>query len=146
MGKSRDRELGQMIVQDRVRLMSTLVPIELAVMPGGRLEIGEGTFINYGTSIGVSQSVKIGPNCAIGTYVMIMDNNFHRLEPDRRNEVPDSAAVTLEENCLVGRKSDYPAGRDHWRRQCGWRGQRGYARYPANTLAAGNPAKVIRSL
>ena len=78
--------------------MSTLVPIELAVMPGGRLEIGEGTFINYGTSIGVRQSVKIGPNCAIGTYVMIMDNNFHRLEPDRRNEVPNSAAVTLEEN------------------------------------------------
>src|SRR5512146_378808 len=79
---------GTLILHDRVRLVSKITPIELAVSQGAILEIGESTFINYGTSIAAMNHVKIGKNCLVGTYVNITDNNFHRIEPDRRNEFP----------------------------------------------------------
>jgi acetyltransferase-like isoleucine patch superfamily enzyme len=66
------------------------------------LEIGEATSINYGTSIAAPESVRIGPRCNIGTYVIIMESDFHRLEPERRNEHPESRPIVLEGNVWLG--------------------------------------------
>ena len=58
-------------------LVSTITPLELIVEEHGTLEIGERAFINYGCSIYASQLVRIGPRCSLGTYVTMMDNDFH---------------------------------------------------------------------
>ncbi|MCA9970947.1 MAG: hypothetical protein KC425_12065, partial [Anaerolineales bacterium] len=97
-GRPSIRNHGQMRVADRVRIVSTIATTELVAGPGGTLEIGESAFINYGCSIAADQLVRIGPRCNIGTHVIIMDNDFHRLEPERRAEKPPSRPIILEEN------------------------------------------------
>lgn len=89
---------GTFIVGERVRISSTNAITELVAQDGGTLEIGESAFINYGCSIAASQLIRIGPACNIGTHVIIMDNDFHRIEPERRAEKPESAPIILEEN------------------------------------------------
>src|SRR5215207_2084308 len=90
--------LGRMTIADRVQLVSTVGKLELATGPEGTLEIGSRTLINYGTTVSASQLVHIGAECHIGTYVMIIDNDFHRLEPERRLERPPSRPVVIEDN------------------------------------------------
>src|SRR5438045_599261 len=75
---------GRLVIGERVRLISTIATLEISVGREGTLEIGDHCFINYGTSIGATKLVRIGPRCNIGSYVMMMDNDFHRLEPERR--------------------------------------------------------------
>lgn len=87
---------GTLIVADRARLVSTITPLELVAGAGGILEIGESAFINYGCSIAASKFIHIGARCNLGTYVIMLDNDFHRLEPERRNERPESAPIILE--------------------------------------------------
>ncbi len=92
---------GTLLIGDRVRLISTVVKLELAVEQG-TLEICDGNYINYGCSIAARKLVHIGPNCRIGTYVMITDNDFHSLDPAHRDELPEFAPVILEENVWLG--------------------------------------------
>src|SRR5688572_10454147 len=93
---------GTLVIGERVRLVSTIAKLEIAVGAEGRLEIGDSTFINYGCSIAATELVSIGRSCNIGTYVIMMDNDFHRLEPERRTERPPSAPIVLGDNVWVG--------------------------------------------
>lgn len=134
-----------MLIGDRVRINSTIAMVELAADTGGTLQIGDGTFINYGCSIAATQLVQIGPNCNIGTHVIMMDNDFHRLEPERRTERPPSAPI-LERECLAGGARDCAAWGDRLA-QAAQSAQTVWSRdIPPRSVAAGVPAKVIRSL
>ncbi|HEY3255332.1 MAG TPA: hypothetical protein VGJ91_15340, partial [Polyangiaceae bacterium] len=93
---------GTLLVGDRVRIVSTIAKVELAVGEGGCLDIRDGVYINCGCSIAATSSVIIGKNCNIGSHVTMMDNDFHRLEPERRQELPPSAPIVLEENVWIG--------------------------------------------
>src|SRR5262245_34420498 len=42
---------GSLVIGNRVRLVSTVATLELVALPGGRLEIGDNVFINYGCSL-----------------------------------------------------------------------------------------------
>jgi maltose O-acetyltransferase len=140
------RNLGRLLIGDRVRFYSTVATLELGIAPGGTLEIGDRVMINYGTSIGVYQSVRIGSRCNIGTHVMLIDNAFHQLDPERRDEAPPSEPIVLEDNVwlcarvivlpgvTIGRDSVIGAGSVVTRD------------VPAGVLAAGVPARVLRPL
>ncbi len=79
-------------------------------------------YINYGCSIGATLSVSIGDNCSIGSHSIIMDNDFHRIEPERRNELPPSAPIVLENDVWLGVRVNRTPWCDHW---CGQRDRRG---------------------
>lgn len=134
------------VVGERARLVSTVVPLELAVAEGGRLEIGAGTFVNYGTSIAAMQSVCIGPNCSIGTYAIIMDNDFHRLEPERRNERPPSRPIVIEENVWLGARVTVLGGVTIGAGSAIGAGSVVLHDIPPRSVAVGTPAKVVRTL
>lgn len=137
---------GTLSVGDRVQLSATVAMTELSVASGATLSIGEQTFVNYGTSISASELVEIGPRCNIGTHCMIMDNDFHCIEPERRNERPPSAAVRLGENVWLGGRVIVLPGvtiGDHSMVAAGSVVTRDV---PERTLAAGVPARVIRSI
>ncbi|NJO82708.1 MAG: acyltransferase [Blastochloris sp.] len=138
--------LGNLWIGDRVQLVGTITPIELAAGPDSSLQIGEQVFINYGCSIAALERVDIGPRCNIGTYVNIMDNNFHHLEPERRNERPASAAVTLEENVWLGARVIVLPGVRIGAGSVVAAGSIVNRDIPPRSLAAGVPARVIRSL
>jgi maltose O-acetyltransferase len=145
-GRPYVRNWGQMRIGDRVRLVSTVATLELVSMPGAMLEIGENVFLNYGCSLAARQLIRIGNDCSIGTHVMIMDNSFHRLEPERRNEPPPSAPVILEANVWLGARVIVLPGVRIGEGSAIGAGSVVTHDIPPRSLAAGVPARVIRNL
>jgi acetyltransferase-like isoleucine patch superfamily enzyme len=137
---------GRLIIHDRVRLNSTVTRTELVTGPDGLLEVGERTYINYGSSIAASQSVTIGAHCLLGIYTVIIDNDFHRVEPDRRLEVPDSAPVVLEENVWLGARAIVLPGVTIGTGSVIAAGSVVTRDIPAGHLAGGIPARIIRTV
>jgi maltose O-acetyltransferase len=64
--------------------------------------VGDDVHVDQGASIGVTDRVTIGDGCRIGPHVQIMDNNFHRLEVERRDEFPESRPVTIGNDVRIG--------------------------------------------
>jgi maltose O-acetyltransferase len=137
---------GRLLVRDRVRISSRVARTELVAEQGGTLEIGESAYINYGCSISASKLVRIGPRCNIGTYCMIIDNAFHELAPERRHLRPESRAIVLEENVWLGGRVIVLPGVTIGRDSVIGAGSVVTSDIPAGVVAAGVPARVIRSL
>jgi maltose O-acetyltransferase len=85
----------------------TVVPIELVTYASGRIEIGNHTFLNYGSSIAARASVKIGAHCHLGHYKFLMDNDQHDII--RHMELPQSEPVIIEDHVSAQRRSSFPA-------------------------------------
>ena len=122
----------------------TVATLELVSEPGGTLEIGDGAFINYGCSIAATRLVSIGPKCSIGSYTIIMDNDYHRLEPERRNERPESAPIVLEQNVWLGARVIVLRGVTIGADSVIGAGSVVTRDMPPRSLAVGAPAKVIK--
>ncbi len=137
---------GSLEIGERVRLVSTIATMELVSGPNGRLAIGDGSFINYGTSISADSLVSIGADCRIGTYVIILDNNFHSLEPELRDVKPESAPVIIGEKVWLGARVVVLPGVSIGDGSVIGAGSVVTRDIPARSLAAGVPARVIRDL
>jgi maltose O-acetyltransferase len=135
-----------MIIGSRVQLVSTAAKLELVAMPGGVLEIGERTLVNYGGSIAAAESVRIGARCLIGTHAIIMDNDFHRIEPERRLEWPESRPIVIEDNVWIGARVIVLGGVTIGEGSCIGAGSLVIEDVPPRSLAVGVPARVIRTL
>ena len=87
---------GTIRLGDRVRIRGTHIPVELAALPGGVLEIGDRTYINSGASVCAAKSVHIGARCAIGNLTLIMDTDFHSTED--HTAVPEAKPIVIEDD------------------------------------------------
>ncbi|MFV9506561.1 MAG: acyltransferase [Oscillochloridaceae bacterium umkhey_bin13] len=137
---------GQLTIGGRTRLAGTLTPIELMVGSGAELQIGSQVYINYGTSIGAFERITIKDHCNLGSYVMIIDNNLHELDPARRLERPPSAPVVLEENVWLGSRVVVLPGVTIGADSVVGVGSIVTEDIPPRSLAVGVPAKMIRRL
>lgn len=140
------RNSGRLLIGNRVRFYSTVATLEIGINTGGTLEIGDRVMINYGTSIGVYQQVRISDRCNIGSHCMIIDNAFHHLDPQRRDEAPPSEPIVLEENVWLAARVIVLPGVTIGANSVIGAGSVVTRDIPANVLAAGVPAKVIRPL
>ena len=145
-GQPSVRNKGTFVAGTRLRLVSNIATLEIAIGTGGSLEIGDNVFINYGGSIAATKRVHIGSNCAIGTYAIMMDNDFHRLEPERRQEYPESAPIVLEDNVWLGARVIVLRGVTIGTGSVVGAGSVVAHDVPPRSLAVGVPARVIRSL
>jgi acetyltransferase-like isoleucine patch superfamily enzyme len=136
---------GTMIVGSRVRIVSTPVRSELACEPGGTLRIGDGTFVNYGTSIAARASIEIGRDCQIGTYCIILDNDYHSVEPERRNILPPSEPIVIGDNVWLGARVTVLKGVRIGDGAVVGAGSVVTRDIPARSVAVGVPARVIRT-
>jgi maltose O-acetyltransferase len=137
---------GRMIIRDRVQLYSTVATLELATGPDGTLTIGERSLVNYGTTISALECVTIGARCQIGTYCMILDNDFHYVDPERRLERPPSRPVTVGDNVWLGGRVIVMPGVTIGDDSAVAAGSVVTRDVPPRTLVAGVPAKPIRDL
>ncbi len=141
-GRPRVTNLGHMVIGDRTTIFSHTVRSEFVAHPGGRLEIGHGVFVNYGASLSAHRLVRIGDGSQIGSYAIMMDNDYHAVgDLDR---LPDSAPIVLGRNVWLGVRVVVLKGVTIGDNAVIGAGSVVTKDVPANCLAAGVPAKVIR--
>jgi len=127
---------------DRVRLVSTVARLELVTLPGGVLEIGNNVFINYGSSLVASDRVTIGNDCLIGTHVMVMDCDFHRVEDKAWDTT--GVPVVLEDRVWLGNRAIVLKGVTIGHDAVIGAGSVVTRDVPPRTVVAGSPARAIR--
>jgi acetyltransferase-like isoleucine patch superfamily enzyme len=135
---------GKVLLGESVSLCGTVVPIELVTYATGRIEIGNHTFINYGSSIAARVSVKIGSHCHLGHYTFVMDNDQHDLM--RHWELPKSEPVIIEDYVWIGSKAVILPGVRIGSHAVVGAGSIVTKDVPPRSLVAGNPARVLRHL
>jgi maltose O-acetyltransferase len=145
-GRPAVTNLGRMEIGDRVQLVSTIATMELVSGEGGFLEIGERTLINFGCSLVATEHVRIGAHCHIGPYTMMLDNDYHRIEPERRLERPPSNPIILGDNVWIGARVIIMSGVTVGQDSCVGAGSVVTSDVAPRTLVAGVPARFIRDL
>lgn len=123
---------------------------EILVQPrtkDAKILIGDRNWLSNNISLVAVKEISIGDDCQIGDQVAIYDCDFHEISPKTRNRSSGVAipvcigsnvwlgsrvmvlkGVTIGDNTVVGAMSLVTRS------------------LPANCVAAGNPAKVIRSI
>lgn len=142
-GRPRIVNKGTIVIGDQVLIYSTTVPVELAAIGGGSIEIGDRSFLNYGVSISAFESVRIGQRCLLGAYVMILDNDWHDIID--RTRIPPSRPVILEDNVWLGNRVIVLPGVTIGHDAVVGAGSVVVKDIPPRSVAVGNPARVIRT-
>lgn len=127
-----------------VCLVGNVVPIEIVSHKGSHISIGDHTFINYGASITAYQQVKIGRHCLLGHHLRIVDRNEHGIE--QRDVAPPAAPVVIEDHVWIGAHTIILPGVCIGRNSAIGAGSVVTRDIPANCLAVGNPARVLRQI
>ena len=127
-----------------VTLVGDVVPIEFVSYKGSRISIGDHTFINYGSSITAYKQVSIGRYCLLGHHLFIIDKNEYGIE--RREVAPPAAPVIIEDHVWIGSHTIILPGVCIGRRAAIGAGSVVTRDIPANCLAVGSPARVVRQL
>jgi len=143
-GRCKVINYSRITIGDRLLMYGDAVRCELGAHGDGRLDIGDGVFLNYGCSISAHKHVRIGDGSLIGQYAIIMDCDYHRpgggpghgdprpIEIGR--EVWIGARVTVLKGVSIGDGSVIGAGSVVT------------SDIPPGVLAAGVPARVLRQL
>src|SRR5262245_33976667 len=76
-GPGRVVNYSTIVIGERLLVYGDPVRCDLNSHGGGRLEIGDRVFLNYGCSISAHTLVRIGDGCLIGQYSIIMDCDYH---------------------------------------------------------------------
>jgi acetyltransferase-like isoleucine patch superfamily enzyme len=113
------------------------------------LVVGDNTFIGIGSSFSLACRITIGRNCLLSSDVSIRDNDGHPLDPERRARgqaisAESARPVTIGDNVWLGRGCRVLKGVTIGNNSVVGIGSVVNKDVPANCVAAGNPAKVIR--
>ncbi len=112
-----------------------------------RISIGEKTALSNNVSIIATDSISIGKNVLIGNEVMIVDSDFHDIDPIKRHtSAGESKPVVLEDNTWIGSRVMIMKGVVIGENSVIGAGSVVTHSIPSNVVAAGVPAKPIRSL
>jgi len=142
-GKVKFHVRGEATFGERFTVLGDQAAVRISVEGRGRLTVGDHVAMNYGVNIDVWHEVRIGNKTMIAPNVTILDDNRHELEPGTPlyngptvigDNVWLGGDVTVLPGVTIGAGSVVAAhsvvSRD----------------IPPNSLAAGSPAKVVKSL
>lgn len=138
------RSGGRVEFGNGVSLVGSVTPIEIVSYKDSRISIGDHTFINYGASITAHHEVKIGRHCLLGHHLRIVDRNEHGIE--QRDVAPPAAPVAIEDHVWIGAHVIILPGVRIGRNSAIGAGSVVTKDIPANCLAVGNPARVVRKI
>jgi acetyltransferase-like isoleucine patch superfamily enzyme len=116
--------------------------------PGAALHIGD-HFGMTGGSIVCEEAITIGNRVTVGANCMIVDTDFHPLDPQRRQDSPldgATAPIVIDDNVFIGMQSIILKGVRIGTGSVIGAGSIVTRDIPPGVIAAGNPAKVIRDL
>lgn len=108
--------------------------------------IGNNVSINNGLNITSFLSVTIGDNVLIGNNCCIIDTDGHFLHQDKRNDLnPPALPVSIGNNVFIGSNVTILKGVVIGENAVIGNGAVVAKSIPENTIAAGNPAQVIKT-
>ena len=117
--------------------------------PTARIIMGDRSGMTGGAIIARSKTIRIGAGCMLAPNVTIFDSDFHAVWPPdaRRQELPLSADadVVLEPNVWVGMGVLILKGVTIGENSVIGAGSVVVSDIPANCVAAGNPARVVKT-
>src|SRR5262245_9356481 len=76
MGRPRIDNRCAIELGDDVILNSSFSPVDLSAEEGGRIEVGSGVAINFGTSITARSLVRLGDKVSLGPYCILSDSDL----------------------------------------------------------------------
>lgn len=111
--------------------------------------------ISIGNNVGISgatiyarKSIEIGDNTLIGGNVKILDNDFHPLEIEARNndikEKIIAKPIRIGKNCFIGCNSIILKGTELGEGCVVGAGAVVSGKFEKNSIIVGNPAKIIK--
>lgn len=113
---------------------------------GSRLFIGEGTFINFNLTALDVADIRIGKNCQLGPNIQLL-TPIHPLEPQPRRDGWESAEpILIEDNVWIGGGATVLGPVRIGENSVIGAGTVVTRDVPPNSIAVGNPARVIRTL
>ena len=143
-GRCRVANYSTIEVGEHLLMYGDPVRCDLNAHGGGRLEVGNRVFINFGSSISAHTLVRIGDDCLIGQYSIILDCDYHDPAGSGGHGLPRpivigdrvwmGARVTVLKGVTIGSGSVIGAGSVVTRD------------IPPGVLAAGVPATVVKPL
>lgn len=110
----------------------------------GRIIIGDNIIISPGVRISAAGDISIGNDCMIANGVYITDSDWHGIYD--RVSVGIARPVRLEQNVWIGDSAIVCKGVTIGKNSIIGAGAVVASNIPANCVAAGNPAKVLKYL
>jgi len=115
--------------------------------PEAEISIGRDNWLNNNTSLCAVQSIRIGNRCQIGDLVAIMDADFHEINPATRcRSVGTVKPVNIGNNVWIGSRAMVLKGASIGDNSVIAAMSVVTSAIPANCVAAGVPARVIRKI
>ena len=113
----------------------------------GELWVGENAYIGVGCVLCARHSIRIGNNALIGEYVTVRDQN-HDFGPARitADSGFTTAAIEIGNNVWLGAKVTITAGVTIGANSVIGANAVVTHDIPANVIAAGNPARIVRTI
>ncbi len=111
----------------------------------GRIEIGDYVLLTPGVRISSSIHVKIGRGTMLASNAYVTDSDWHGTY-DRTQEAGKAAAIELGENVWIGDSAIVCKGVTIGDNSIIGAGSVVVHDVPANVIAAGNPARVVKEL
>jgi len=137
--------LGQIVLGSELCVRAGSLPIELLTGSDGQIEIGDRVWLNFGCVVAAKGSVRIGSGVMIGQHCIISDVEV----PESvliADETGDARPISIGNNVwLAGRVTVMP-GVTIGENAVITAGSIVASDVPADVVAGGNPARVIRSL
>lgn len=146
------RGKGRLLLGDNVNLSGRSCFFFMRALPDTpEICIGSQVFVGNDCTFSAAQSISVGDHCLISTGVRIHDNDGHPLDPAKRRtggEITseDVRPVVIEENVWVGADCRIMKGVRIGRNSVVGTGSVVTSDVPPDSLVAGNPARVVRSL
>lgn len=120
----------------------------ICINPDAEVIIGNNVGISA-SSIRARQSIRIGNRVTIGADCILLDNNGHSLDYQKRgtkNDIAECAPIVIGDDVLIGTRSIILKGVTIGPRTVIGSGSVVVKDIPADCIAAGNPCKVIRKV
>lgn len=115
----------------------------VVVDKNAKLQIGDGTYVAADSKLYASESISIGANCALAWNLTIIDSDFHQLSVNG-NQRPSSLPIKIGDHVWIGCNVTILKGVTIGDGAVVAAGSVVTRDIPAGSLAAGNPARVIK--
>lgn len=111
-----------------------------------RIAIGARSQFSNNVSIVARVCIELGSDCLVGDCVMIVDADFHEVNPERRREAGGLAPVYIGNNVWIGSRVIILKGVRIGDHSVIAAGSVVTSDIPARSLAGGVPARVLKSI